>query len=66
MTPAYETMNYLGIIKEKTLFFKIGPFFKKQKTLCDTGSCDELVIYWFFGEIRFFIFNYKGSDIKNT
>ena len=31
MTPAYETMNYLGIIKEKTLFFKIGPFFKKTK-----------------------------------
>ena len=29
MTPAYETMNYLGIIKEKTLFFKIGPIFKK-------------------------------------
>ena len=43
MTPAYETMNYLGIIKEKTLFFKIGPFFKKNKKLYAT---QEAAMNW--------------------
>ena len=28
----------------------------------DTGSCDGLVIYWFFGQLRFHIFNYKDSS----
>ena len=37
---------------------------KREQTspLWDMGSCDGLVIYWFFGQIRFHIFNYKDRS----
>ena len=34
---------------------------KEEKTSPSwvTGSCDGLVIYWFFEKTRFYIFNFK-------
>ena len=35
---------------------------KKTSPLWDTGSCGGLVIYWFFGQIRFYISNFKDRS----
>ena len=63
MSPALIMID----ICKNSINTEIVSFSFKTSPSWDTGNCDGLVICWHFGQIRFYIFNYKDrSCIKKT